>query len=93
MVDAKVIRHVAHLAKLEIADAELEKYCDQLIKVLAQFEEIKQINTEGIEPLITPIEIEQYLREDVAQQNHNPEEMLANAPERTGNLFAVPPVV
>lgn len=93
MIDAKVIRHVAHLAKLEIPDSELDKYCDQLIKVLNQFEEIRQIDTQGVDPLITPVEIEQFLREDVAKKNYSPEQMLDNAPEKTGNLFTVPPVV
>ena len=93
MVDAKVIKHVAKLAKLEIPEAELQKYTDQLLKVLNQFEEIRAINTEGIEPLITPIEIENFLREDKVDVKVGVEKILENSPERTGNLFTVPPVI
>ncbi len=93
MVDAKIIKHVAKLAKIEIAEAELEKYTEQLLKVLNQFEEIRTINTEGIEPLITPIELENYLREDLAESKIAVDKILENAPEKTGNLFTVPPVI
>lgn len=93
MVDAKVIKHVAKLAKLEIPDSELDKYTEQLLKVLNQFEEIRNINTEGVEPLITPVELEGYLREDVCHQSLSVEAVMENSPEKTGHLFTVPPVI
>lgn len=96
MVDAKVIKHVAKLAKLEIPDSELNVYCEQLIKVLNQFEEIKLIPTENVEPLITPIEIENFYRNDVIvsrEEKISTAELLNNAPDKDGNLFSVPPVI
>jgi aspartyl-tRNA(Asn)/glutamyl-tRNA(Gln) amidotransferase subunit C len=93
MVDAKVIKHVAKLAKLEISENDLNKYSDQLVKVLSQFEEIKTINTEGIEPLVTPVELDLFFREDIAKTPNSVEELLENAPEKTGHLFTVPPVI
>jgi aspartyl-tRNA(Asn)/glutamyl-tRNA(Gln) amidotransferase subunit C len=93
MIDAKVIQHIARLAKLEVPEKEMNKYCDQLIKVLGQFEEIRQIDTTGVEPLVTPVEIEMTLRPDIAIKQENLEELLENAPEKTGNLLTVPPVV
>ncbi len=73
-----------------MSDQEAQEYSTQLTKALNHFEQISKINTEGIEPLITPTEIENFLREDVVKQEFSAEEMTANAPAKVGNLFKVP---
>ena len=93
MIDKKTIEHIAKLARLEISDAEAVEYSEQLGKALGHFEQISKINTQGIEPLITPTEIEEFWREDAAKQEFTAEEMTSNAPSKAGNLFKVPPVV
>ena len=93
MIDKKTIEHIAKLARLHITEVEAAEYSAQLEKVLHNFEQITNINTDGIEPLITPTEIEIYWREDEVQQDFTAEEMIANAPSRAGNLFKVPPDV
>ncbi len=93
MIDPKTIAHIAKLARLYITDEEAKLYGEQLSKVLGQFEQISKVSTEGIEPLVTPTDIESFWREDVAKKELSAEEIVANAPEKTGNLFTVPPVV
>lgn len=93
MIDQKTIQHIAKLAKLKITDEDATTYGDQLSKVLSHFQKIESINTKGIEPLTTPTEIEFFSREDVVKKENAAEEMVANAPEKAGNLFKVPPVV
>lgn len=93
MIDKKTIEHIAKLARLQISDAEAQEYSIQLGKALQHFEQISKIDTQGVEPLITPVEIEAFWREDEASQNFTADEMTANAPARAGNLFKVPPVV
>lgn len=93
MIDKKTIEHIAKLARLHITEAEATEYSAQLEKVLKNFEQLAKVNTNGVEPLITPTEIETYWREDEAKQEFTAEEMIANAPSRAGNLFKVPPVV
>lgn len=93
MIDKKSIEHVAKLARLQISETEAAEYAEQLSKALKYFDQIAAVNTEGIEPLVTPTEIEVYWREDKAFQEFTPEEMTRNAPEKAGNLFKVPPVV
>lgn len=93
MIDKKTIEHIAKLARLEITEAEATEYSQQLGKALSHFEQISKINTAGIEPLVTPTEIEEFWREDIAKQEFSPEEMTSNAPSKAGNLFKVPPVV
>ncbi len=93
MIDKKTIEHIAKLARLHVTEEEAQEYSLQLAKALAHFEQIAKIDTTGVEPLITPTEIESYWREDVVKQEFSAEEMTANAPSKAGNLFKVPPVV
>lgn len=93
MIDKKTIEHIANLAKLYITDEEAQQYGEQLSKVLGHFEQIAKVKTDGIEPLVTPTDMQAFWREDVAKVETSPEEIVANAPQRTGNLFTVPPVV
>lgn len=93
MIDQKTIEHIAQLARLKVTSDEAKEYGEQLSKVMEHFEQISKINTEGIEPLVTPSEIEFYSRPDEVIKNYTAEEMTENAPEKMGNLFKVPPVV
>lgn len=93
MIDKKTIEHIAKLARLHVTEEEAHEYSTQLAKALGHFEQIAKIDTTGIEPLVTPTEIEAYWREDVVKQEFSAEEMTANAPAKAGNLFKVPPVV
>ena len=93
MIDQKTIENIAQLARLKVTAEEAVEYGEQLSKVLAHFQQISKIDTTNIEPLVTPTEIEYYLRVDEAVPLAKTEEMLKNAPEKAGNLFKVPPVV
>jgi len=93
VIDKKTIEHIAKLARLHITDEEANEYSVQLSKVVSHFEQIAKIDTKGIEPMVTPSEIEAFWREDVVKDDFTAEEMTANAPAKAGNLFKVPPVV
>lgn len=93
MIDKKTIEHIAKLARLQISEVEAQEYSTQLGKALQHFEQIANVETNGVEPLITPVELEAFWREDVVDQKFTSDEMTANAPARAGNLFKVPPVV
>ena len=93
MIDQKTIQSIAKLARLKVTPEEATTYSDQLTKVLSHFQKISKIDTVGIEPLVTPTDVEIFLREDEVKKENSAEEMVANAPEKAGNLFKVPPVV
>ncbi|HEY8272372.1 MAG TPA: Asp-tRNA(Asn)/Glu-tRNA(Gln) amidotransferase subunit GatC [Pseudobdellovibrionaceae bacterium] len=93
MIDKKTIEHIAKLARLEITEDEATEYSQQLGKAMAHFEQISKVDTTGIEPLVTPAEIEDFWREDLVKQEFTPEDMVSNAPSKAGHLFKVPPVV
>lgn len=90
MIDVK---KVASLARLRLTSDEERQYQTQLADVFKHFEEVSQIVTDGVEPLVTPTQLEEYWREDVVEDTLSTEEALQNAPEKNGHLFKVPPVV
>ena len=93
MIDQKTIAHIAKLARLYVTDEEAKLYGEQLSKVLGQFEQISKVDTSNIEPLVTPTDMESFWREDQVKKEVTAEEIVANAPQKTGHLFTVPPVV
>jgi aspartyl-tRNA(Asn)/glutamyl-tRNA(Gln) amidotransferase subunit C len=93
MLNQETVLKVARLARLNLSEAEAAEYQKHFDKILTYFQKITEANTAGVEPLITPTEIEAFWREDVVRQDVTAEEILKNAPDSLGNLFKVPPVV
>jgi aspartyl-tRNA(Asn)/glutamyl-tRNA(Gln) amidotransferase subunit C len=96
MIDKNKISHIAKLAHLDLSPKEIDEFSQQLSKALEYFEQISSVQTQGIEPLVTPTEMTEVWRVDVAQpepKDPSTEALLSNAPNKTGNLFTVPPVV
>ncbi len=93
----KDIHQIAKLAKLSLTPQEYEHFKETLDKVFAYFDQISAVDTTGVEPLRSPTgqaaTDPSGLRPDVVQSDCEREEILANAPQRTGQLFTVPPVV
>jgi aspartyl-tRNA(Asn)/glutamyl-tRNA(Gln) amidotransferase subunit C len=87
------VEQIASLAKLQLSEKEAVALTEQLGHVLNHFEQVAKINTDGIEPLVTPTDMPNFLRDDVVVQETSVEEIMSNAPQRTGHLFTVPPVV
>ena len=92
-IDESVVRKVASLARLHLTDEEVKKFGEQMQAILNSFSNIAQINTDGVEPLITATDVAPYYRPDEVRQGLTAEEALAQAPARAGNSFKVPPVV
>jgi aspartyl-tRNA(Asn)/glutamyl-tRNA(Gln) amidotransferase subunit C len=92
-IDLAAVTKVAQLARLKLTDEEMTKITEQLRAVLANFDELQEVDTEGVEPLISPTEMSVIWREDKIDQHCQIEEIMTNAPSRSGNLYRVPPVV
>jgi aspartyl-tRNA(Asn)/glutamyl-tRNA(Gln) amidotransferase subunit C len=88
----ETVKKVAQLARLKLNEDELSSIQNQLSAVLENFERIAQVKTDGVRPLVTPTEIAQTMRPDVVE-SFDADKILANAPEKSGRLFKVPPVV
>lgn len=93
MLSEEVVEKVAKLARLSLTREECMELAQQLSSVLSHFESVSKVKTDGVEPLVTPTDMEQFWREDESKTWADSETALANAPERVGQLFKVPPVV
>ena len=92
-MDVKTIEKVAELARLQLTPKEMETYATQLNQVFKYFEQLQSVKTDGIEPLVTPTDMEQFWRTDASENWKGAGEALEQAPERVGQLYKVPPVV
>jgi aspartyl-tRNA(Asn)/glutamyl-tRNA(Gln) amidotransferase subunit C len=93
MISEQEVARVAHLARIGLSPDETKVLAHQLSTVLKHFEKVSTLNTEGVEPLVTPTDMSQNLREDKMETWESASAAVANAPETVGNLFKVPPVV
>ena len=79
---ASEVRWVALLARLELTEAELETMTRQLSSIVDYVDQLKQVNTEGVEPLAHALPVHNVFREDEPRPSLPTAEALANAPDR-----------
>lgn len=89
------IQHIAKLARLELTDAELKKYGDQLSAVLNYVDQLKEVDVKGVLPTAQVTGLENVLREDIVcdWDNTEIEEALKDAPEREDRFIKVKRVI
>jgi aspartyl-tRNA(Asn)/glutamyl-tRNA(Gln) amidotransferase subunit C len=92
-VSANDIRWVAHLARLEFAESELEHFTGQFNNILKYVDQLRAVNTEGVEPLAHALPIHNCFRDDEVTASLPREEALANAPDKRGEFYGVPAVL
>lgn len=90
-VDEKTVEHISRLSYIKVEDHEIQKYIDNLSKILDFFDQINSVNTENIEPLFHPITSGRS-REDNAEDSLPKEEALRNAPSRESDYIKGPKV-
>jgi aspartyl-tRNA(Asn)/glutamyl-tRNA(Gln) amidotransferase subunit C len=87
------VEHVAHLARLGLTDDELATLEGQLNHIVDQYAILAQLDTDAIPPTAQTIELENILREDVVAPSLDRDEILALAPQRSGDYYVVPPIL
>jgi aspartyl-tRNA(Asn)/glutamyl-tRNA(Gln) amidotransferase subunit C len=92
-VDADTVRRIAHLARIAVAEDEVEHLQGELNAILAFVEQLGEVNVEGVEPMtsVTPMEMKQ--RKDEVTDGGIADDIVRNAPATEGHYFLVPKVV
>ena len=81
------------MAKLSL-DSESRAWADDIIDRLeGEFEKMEKVDTEGVEPLVTVLDLRNVLREDVSAQIVSRDTLLENAPEEYDGYFEVPKTI
>jgi len=92
LITIKEVEYTAKLARLELTDEEKGKYTDQFSKILEYFDQLKEANTENIEPMEHALPVKNVMREDKVELADMKEEILKNAPLEEDGFFRVPKI-
>lgn len=92
-LNAQTISQIAHLARLSLNETQSTEYAQSLNKILGMMETLKGINTDDVEPLKSPFDHPQPLREDVVTENNHRDQYQAIAPAVQDGLYLVPRVI
>jgi aspartyl-tRNA(Asn)/glutamyl-tRNA(Gln) amidotransferase subunit C len=85
--------HVARLARLRLADAELDLFTGQLAAVLDHARDVEALDVEGVPPMSHPYPLVNVVRDDVVVGGLDRGEVLAVAPAVEDGRFRVPPIL
>jgi aspartyl-tRNA(Asn)/glutamyl-tRNA(Gln) amidotransferase subunit C len=85
------VAHVARLARLKLTDDELERFGDQLSAILEAVGKVSELDLAGVPPTAHPLDLVNVWDDDEPRPSLSVEEALANAPDRDGSFFRVPP--
>jgi len=87
------VLHVAHLARLELDQAGIEKLATQIGTILDYVDSLNQVDTTGVTPTSHAHFLSNVFREDELHQHLTNEAALYNAPKKDEGAFLVPKVI
>jgi aspartyl-tRNA(Asn)/glutamyl-tRNA(Gln) amidotransferase subunit C len=87
------VLHIALLARLGLAEEEVDKLREQLSNILENFQVLQEVDTTDVPPTAQSIALQNVLRDDRVASSLDPEQVLANAPQREEEFFRVKAVL
>ena len=92
-LDPATFRRIASLGRIHVDDQDVPRLQAELNGILGWIEQLNEVDVEGVEPIAGAARMALKMREDVVTDGGYPNKVLANAPERIGDYYAVPKVV
>ena len=92
-LDKKDFLHLCRLSRLQPDEAAQDAMAQQCSRILAYMDKLGEVDTEGVEPLYSPVIHESAFRDDVAERRAERSAILADAPQTDGSFFIVPRIV
>lgn len=92
-IDRAHLDKIAHLARLEFDEKDAEKMMQDMTAIVGWVEKLKEVNTDGVEPLTTMSYEINMFREDEVKEHLSHERALLNAPKKDKDYFRVPKVI
>ena len=87
------VEHVARLSRLALTDQEKERMRRELDGILSYIDKLRVLDTANVPPTSHAVPMTNVMREDEPRPSLAQDEMLANAPERSGEFFRVPKII
>ena len=94
LIDIKITKRIANLAKIELSEKEIEEYSKDLSNILSWMDKLKKVDVKGIGPVTSVNDNKLFEREDLDfEDNVEKEDILLNAPDKSEDYFIVPKVI
>ncbi len=93
MLTRDEVLKVAELGRLNLSEAEVEQFTQQLGKILGYVDVLNEVDVSNVEPMAHVADVSNVFRDDVARQSLPRGEALANAPKSDGKFFLVPQII
>ncbi len=87
------VMHVANLARLDMDEASIDKFADQIGTILEYVDVLNRVDTQGVTPTSHAISLTNVFRKDQEKDALQRDKALANAPEKEGGAFTVPRII
>ena len=91
--DADTVRRIAQLARIAVAEDEIEHLREELNAILAFVEQLSEVNVDGVEPMTSVMPMQMKKRADVVTDGGIADDIVKNAPATQDHFFLVPKVV
>ncbi len=92
-LDKTTVARIAYLARIEVPEEQLDALTGELAKILEWIDQLKEVDTENVEPMRKVMDIPAHWRPDEVTDGGRREDILKNAPETHDGYFVVPRVV
>ena len=92
-INKEEVKKVAHLARLELEEHEINNHAEQLEKILEYINQLEKIDTDGVPCTTRAIEVVNVLRKDEKKNSDCIDELLELAPSREDKFFKVPKII
>lgn len=92
-IDKETVKRIAFLSRLRVEEDKIEATQTEFNKILQWIEQLNEVNTDSVEPLVSVNENNITCRDDVVTTGNHSKEILANAPQAAYGYFTVPKVI
>jgi len=92
-LDRSDVEKIAHLARLQIAEQEIQQYTENLSSILDLVDQMQAVDTTDVSPMAHPLDAVQRLRIDAVTEDNQRDHLQTVAPAVEAGLFQVPKVI
>ena len=92
-MDNATVKKIAHLARLQINEDQIEHYAKDMTNILGLVDQLQKANTDDVDPMAHPLDLTQRLRDDAVTETDHRDEYLKLAPAKEAGLYLVPKVI
>jgi aspartyl-tRNA(Asn)/glutamyl-tRNA(Gln) amidotransferase subunit C len=92
-VPPEEVRRLAKLARLRFSPDDETRLAGEMTRILDYIDQLKEVDVDGVEPLLHVLDLENVFRPDEATQRITREQALQNAPKSDGDYVRVPKVI